>query len=60
MIDLEPDDRKLFEFLILEGMQAVLSWSIVLNKRENFRKAFQDFDARRSLVTGSAISNACS
>ena len=31
------DDRKLFEFLILEGMQAGLSWNLVLNKRENFR-----------------------
>jgi len=38
------DDRKLFEFLILEGMQAGLSWSTILNKRENFRKAFRDFD----------------
>jgi len=38
------DDRKLFEFLILEGMQAGLSWSTILNKRENFRKAFHAFD----------------
>jgi len=38
------DDRKLFEFLILEGMQAGLSWRTVLHKRENFRKAFHDFD----------------
>jgi len=38
------DDRKLFEFLILEGMQAGLSWSTILNKRENFRKAFHGFD----------------
>ncbi len=38
------DDRKLFEFLILEGMQAGLSWSTILNKRENFRKAFSGFD----------------
>ncbi|HLF26468.1 MAG TPA: DNA-3-methyladenine glycosylase I [Anaerolineae bacterium] len=41
------DDHKLFEFLILEGMQAGLSWSTILNKRENFRKAFHDFDPRR-------------
>lgn len=41
------DDRKLFEFLVLEGMQAGLSWSIVLRKRENFRAAFDDFDARK-------------
>ena len=41
------DDRKLFEFLILEGMQAGLSWQIILNKRENFRKAFHTFDPVR-------------
>jgi DNA-3-methyladenine glycosylase I len=41
------DDRKLFEFLILEGMQAGLSWSTILNKRENFRQAFDRFDPRR-------------
>src|SRR6476619_5447957 len=39
------DDRLLFEFLILEGAQAGLSWSTVLNKRENYRKAFDKFDA---------------
>jgi len=38
------DDRKLFEFLILEGMQAGLSWEIVLKKRENYRKAFDNFN----------------
>ncbi|HTP06055.1 MAG TPA: DNA-3-methyladenine glycosylase I [Nitrospirota bacterium] len=38
------DDRKLFEFLVLEGMQAGLSWSTILGKRENFRKAFRGFD----------------
>ena len=38
------DDKKLFEFLVLEGMQAGLSWLTVLRKRENFRKAFSDFD----------------
>lgn len=37
-------DRKLFEFLVLEGMQAGLSWSTVLRKRENFRAAFRGFD----------------
>jgi DNA-3-methyladenine glycosylase I len=37
-------DKKLFEFLLLEGMQAGLSWSTILNKRENFRKAFDGFD----------------
>lgn len=38
------DDKKLFEFLVLEGFQAGLSWQIVLNKREGFRKAFAGFD----------------
>ncbi|MEY8020677.1 DNA-3-methyladenine glycosylase I [Muriicola sp. SD30] len=38
------NDAKLFEFLILETFQAGLSWITVLNKRENFRKAFDDFD----------------
>ena len=41
------DDRKLFEFLVLEGMQAGLSWSTILNKRENFRKAFHGFDPQK-------------
>lgn len=39
------DDRRLFEFLILEGVQAGLSWLTVLKKRDNYRKAFDDFDA---------------
>ncbi|MEJ2506898.1 MAG: DNA-3-methyladenine glycosylase I [Ignavibacteriaceae bacterium] len=38
------NDKKLFEFLILEGFQAGLSWRTILNKRENFRKAFDNFD----------------
>ena len=38
------DDRVQFEFLILEGAQAGLSWSTILNKREGYRKAFADFD----------------
>jgi DNA-3-methyladenine glycosylase I len=38
------DERILFEFLILEGAQAGLSWSTILNKRENYRKAFASFD----------------
>ena len=41
------DDRKLFEFLILEGAQAGLSWTTILNKRENYRKAFDGFDAEK-------------
>ncbi|MFP5235980.1 MAG: DNA-3-methyladenine glycosylase I [Acidobacteriota bacterium] len=39
------DDRLLFEFLILEGAQAGLSWSTILNKRESYRKAFSNFQA---------------
>jgi DNA-3-methyladenine glycosylase I len=38
------DDRKLFEFMLLDAFQAGLSWKTILNKRENFRKAFDDFD----------------
>lgn len=38
------DDQKLFEFLILDGQQAGLSWNTILNKRENFRQALDNFD----------------
>ena len=41
------DDRTLFEFLILEGAQAGLSWSTILAKREHYRRAFDGFDAAR-------------
>jgi len=41
------DDRRLFEFLILEGMQAGLSWITILRKRENFRRAFARFDPEK-------------
>lgn len=41
------DDRKQFEFLILESAQAGLSWSTVLNRREGYRRAFADFDAEK-------------
>jgi DNA-3-methyladenine glycosylase I len=41
------DDRVLFEFLILEGAQAGLSWNTILNKRENYRRAFAEFDPAR-------------
>src|SRR5207248_10936850 len=41
------DDRGLFEFLILEGAQAGLSWSTILNKRQHYCKAFSRFDARK-------------
>src|SRR5687767_15146009 len=43
----QHDDRVLFEFLILEGAQAGLSWETILRKRENYRKAFAGFDAAR-------------
>lgn len=41
------NDQKLFEFLLLESFQAGLSWITILRKRENFRKAFNDFDAKK-------------
>jgi DNA-3-methyladenine glycosylase I len=41
------DDRTLFEFLILEGAQAGLSWETILKKRQNYREAFDSFDARK-------------
>ncbi|MEE8587594.1 MAG: DNA-3-methyladenine glycosylase I [Acidobacteriota bacterium] len=41
------DDRKLFEFLILEGAQAGLSWATILKKRENYRQAFDGFDPEK-------------
>lgn len=41
----QHDDRKLFEFLVLEGAQAGLSWLTILRKRENYREAFNNFDA---------------
>src|ERR1051325_1246973 len=59
------DDRTLFEFLILEGAQAGLSWETVLKKRENYREAFDNFDPvlvakydhkkRRSLLSNAGI-----
>ncbi|MGE5424729.1 MAG: DNA-3-methyladenine glycosylase I [Syntrophothermus sp.] len=44
------DDRKLFEFMILDAFQAGLSWRTILHKRENFRNAFDDFDAEKIAV----------
>ena len=41
------DDRTLFEFLILEGAQAGLSWNTILKKRDNYRRAFDGFDPKR-------------
>src|SRR5690348_14667789 len=43
----QHDDKVLFEFLVLEGAQAGLSWSTILNKRDNYRKAFAGFDPRK-------------
>jgi DNA-3-methyladenine glycosylase I len=43
----QHDDRVFFEFLILEGAQAGLSWSTILKKRENYRKAFSGFDPKK-------------
>ena len=41
------DDKVLYEFLILEGAQAGLSWSTILNKREGYRQALDDFDVQK-------------
>lgn len=41
------DDKKLFEFLVLDAFQAGLTWRLVLEKRENFRKAFHNFNAKK-------------
>jgi DNA-3-methyladenine glycosylase I len=50
------DDRKHFEFLVLEAAQAGLSWAIVLNKREGYRRAFSEFDpAKVARFTGKRI-----
>jgi len=50
------DDTRLFEFLVLEGAQAGLSWSTVLNKRAAYRKAFRGFDiARVARMTDAAL-----
>ena len=51
------DDRSLFEFLVLEGAQAGLTWSTILRKRDGYRKAFDNFDARKiSRYTQSDVS----
>jgi DNA-3-methyladenine glycosylase I len=47
------DDRALFEFLVLEGAQAGLSWEIILRKRQAYRKAFDDFDPAAVAAYGS-------
>ena len=55
----QHDDRVLFEFLILEGAQAGLSWDTVLQKRENYRAAFDGFNPHASPATIAASSRAC-
>lgn len=52
------DDAKLFEFIILEGFQAGLSWRTILYKRENFRKAFDEFDTEKIARYGKRKVNA--
>jgi DNA-3-methyladenine glycosylase I len=47
------DDRRLFEFLLLEGAQAGLSWLTILQRRQNYRQAFEGFDAERIARYGS-------
>ena len=46
------DDRLLFEFLVLEGAQAGLSWSTILKKRESYRAAFDNFDPEKVATYG--------
>ena len=46
------DDRHLFEMIILEGTQAGLSWNTILNKRENYRRAFDNFDFEKIALYG--------
>jgi DNA-3-methyladenine glycosylase I len=46
------DDQKLFEFLVLDAFQAGLSWQTIINKRENFRKAFDNFDYKKIALYG--------
>ena len=48
------DDRELFEFLILEGAQAGLSWSTILNRLETYRAAYDNFDAEKVAAYGEA------
>ena len=53
----ECDDRALYEKLVLDGFQAGLSWITILRKRENFRRAFDDFHRRKSRATRRKKSN---
>ncbi|MBM4406472.1 MAG: DNA-3-methyladenine glycosylase I [Chloroflexi bacterium] len=51
------DDRKWFEVIVLDGMQAGLSWQTIINKRENFRKAFDRFDPKKVAKYGAGDFN---
>ena len=51
------DDQQLYEMLLLEAFQAGLSWQVVLSKRENFRRAFDGFDAKKFPATARTRSN---
>src|SRR5438552_7852082 len=53
----QHDDRVLFEFLILEGAQAGLSWDTILRKRENYRRAFAKFDPKKVAKFDTAMKN---
>ena len=55
----QRDPRVLFEFLVLEGAQAGLSWSTILNKRAGYRRAFADFDPARVAAFGDADVASC-
>lgn len=49
----EHDEQKLYEMFVLEFFQAGVSWELILRKRENFRKAFDDFDPEKIAAYGS-------
>ncbi len=54
------DDQKLFEFIVLESAQAGLSWRIILNKREGYRKAFKNFEPKKvAKMTGQDAERLC-
>ena len=55
----EHDDRRLFEFLILEGAQAGLSWLTILKKRDGYRRAFVGFDPEQVAASQSRMSDVC-
>ena len=54
------DDRQLFEFIMLEGAQAGLSWSTILRKRDSYRKAFREFDIAKVARSARGTRRDCS